>query len=267
MFADFRKYFAADNSPLDMPSPDQNPYSRDPRLFAIVSWGASATHWLTRVVNAHPSILCVHHQRWAIGQFSEIQLDAVSYMRMLRFNAAGYELVGDCHGISLDEIPSLTERWPDVFCAATVVRHPVSRLRSAYALWEKANFEGYDTSNARKLHPHLKEPAQLIFADFVHLTNRVIQEADLPLFTMERLTTEPQELNRLLSILSGGLLSFDSFEHIEFRRRTVSHAESEFLPKQVFANMPGWQTTLIREILSHPAREVYESLGYDLSFL
>ena len=30
------------------------------RLFAVVSWGAAATMWLAKTLNAHPEMLCLH---------------------------------------------------------------------------------------------------------------------------------------------------------------------------------------------------------------
>ncbi len=243
-----------------------------PRLFAVVSWGAAATHWLTRVLNAHPQVLCFHHLMTSLNNVKPLQMNPMEYMEFLAHAGAGYQLAGDVHGIPLDSLEDLKKQWGRQFRFAIITRHPVSRVRSAYNLWNNYLLEKPSasltelTGEGGSPESTQSSSKENIFKHFATMVNQVVDEiVIMEPFQMERLTTDFGEINRLLDHLSNGELQFDRSDGL--MDKGPGHRKKNDTPRESFDDMPKWQRDMFIEKLSPEARKVYENLGYDLGFV
>ncbi len=254
-----------------------------PRLFAICSWGNAGTYWLTKLLNAHPEIFCVHNVKgqWARHTGAD-RIDDLDYLRIVGTQGAVYRLAGDVHGVARESIPGLRAEFGDRFRCASLVRHPVPRVRSHMTL---AATEGFNSDDVdyRRLEGSLDEPLKrllkgkerLFFAHVMELVNSVSEENALgPVCTLEGLVSEPGQVQELVRHLSNGELSFpaslfDRDWRNPVNRHAGDHAPGEpgNIPEDIFVSLPGWQQEAFRALLGPHARTLYEDLGYDLSFL
>src|SRR5438874_9275816 len=110
-----------------------------PDLFAVVSWGCSATKWVATTLNSHPDVFCLHNLRFYQECFTPNQprLPDDTYLSMVQHLARGYVLAGDVHGIDRGSVPLLKEHFGERFRAAAVVRDPHKRLLSQVSLFER----------------------------------------------------------------------------------------------------------------------------------
>ena len=86
------------------------------------------------------------------------------------------------------------------------------------------------------------------------------------MFQMERLTAEPEGLNRLLRHLSGGEIEFDSVPEGVFEKGPAHHGGDDD-PAAAFKSLPRWQRRAFCEGLRPQAHALYTELGYDMSFV
>ena len=110
------------------------------QTFALISWGAAATTWLSRVLDSHPEIFCAHALNDVWHRFGDSQrwtwlgggkcLDGLRYLRILSVYGYFYRVVGDVHGVSRHEVPSLREAYGKYFNAAVLVREPIHERRT-----------------------------------------------------------------------------------------------------------------------------------------
>lgn len=266
-----------DQQPAEESSP-----SKQANLFAVVSWGCAATTWLTKILNAHPEIFCVHNLKnhWAVATGTPKVQDSLLYMKVIDRSGRGYRLAGDCHGVAREEIGKIQDFFGSRFRSTVLTRHPVPRILSHFGIVAKAGISryplDYDALRAtlpRDLLKLFDSKEKLFFAHMMSLVNVVTKEKEIgPLFKMEKLTSDFEELNRLLHFLSHGELKFEP-QMIEtlFNKPLVSHRN---FPKAIsrtasenFELLTGWQQEAFERLLDPEARKVYESLGYDFSFL
>ncbi len=249
-----------------------------PRLFAVVSWGNAGTHWLSKVLNAHPEVLCLHNARNPWTRLAGMpRVDDVTYMKIVANVGDGYRVAGDCHGIWATSIPEMKAKWKDRFHAAVVVRHPIPRIASLWSLATKLGFHHYDLDYRflRSVTPPklkwVKTEEHLFFVHAARMVNNVITERKVsPIHRMEALTTDRSEVRGLLRHLSGEELDFDPavLEPV-FSQKVISHSGSGSPkePELVFKSLPAWQKEIFTAVFDPKARAIYESLGYDFSFL
>lgn len=250
-----------------------------PRLFAICSWGNAGTYWLTKLLNAHPEIFCVHNVKgqWARHTGAD-RIDDLDYLRIVGTQGAVYRLAGDVHGVARESIPGLRAEFGDRFRCASLVRHPVPRVRSHMTLAATAGFNSYNV-DYRRLEGSLDEPLKrllkgeerLFFAHVMELVNSVSEEKALgPVYALERLSSDSGNIEELVAHLSNAELSFPAaLLDWDWRDPVNRHASdrSAGVPETIFASLPGWQQEAFGALLGPHARRLYEDLGYDLSFL
>src|SRR3954447_10210285 len=111
---------------LDLQTAAQPPASesraaprRRSHLFAVVCRGSSGSHWLAKVLNAHPEILCLHSAREKLVDppatkhlrlnVPSVECRDLSYLERLLYLGDEYAAVGDVHGISYALIPPAKE--------------------------------------------------------------------------------------------------------------------------------------------------------------
>jgi hypothetical protein len=262
-----------------------------PNLFAVISWGTAGTHWLARLLNAHPDVLCVHNLRNKVessqlllrNRWSRIAWRRVvgsrRYLRLIRNEGRAYRCAGDVHGVPARDVEDLATCFGERIRFAVLTRHPVTRVRSFVNLNERVG-SGIDRpvlavhllrQLGREACEAMGSRRRLYFLYGVLQVLRVIEEQRVgPIFTLERLTTERDEVNRLLRHLSQGELAFDP-ETLEasYSQPTISHSPTKQTddPAQVFASFEPSEQATFRQFLLPEARKLYEELGYDLSFL
>jgi len=255
-------------------------HDRPPRLFSIISWGCAATYWLTKVLTAHPEVLCLHNLRNQLSVVTgNAPLDEISYMKLIDYQGAPFRLSGDCHGIPLASVRKVTEHFGERFRAVVVTRHPVSRFLSATVMLKKQSVENYgDVFQTflkqldKKIMKSFKKNDELYLVRIMQMINRVTHEKEVGnIYPMEKLTKDMSELQNILSYLSDGELSFteemleSTFDGpVNVHRKTKKKKDPEFIFNNDFSSL---QKELFSSLISPQARVVYEDLGYDLSFL
>ena len=251
----------------------------EPRLFSVISWGASGSQWLVRLLNAHPDVLCLHHLRghWAFI-LDEPPVANLTYLRVVERQGRAYRLAGDVHGVDPHDLDAARREFGSRLRVACMSRHPVPRIASQLGVLHQRGFASYGLS-PRRLRHSLPRGLRAAFDDeeklfFVHvmgLVNRIRLETQLgPVFTLERLSGEVEAVHELLDHLSAGELTFPE-EVLErlWARPLNPHASPDQPrdPKDAFARWPSWQREAFATLLEPEARALYESLGFDLSFV
>jgi hypothetical protein len=246
-----------------------------PPVFAVISWGYAATGWLSKVLNGHPEILCVHGLNHSQARYisSSQPFEEAHYLKLVRDIGIGYALAGDVHGITaVDHLPALLREFNEAFRFAILVRDPERRVLSFVGIFEQYDYD-------ERVWPGLEYVQQLpgfplvarYYADkkkrfFMHaanMLNKVREEKNYgPIVRAEDLTTKPEALVDLVSHLSGGRLvpSFDwaramiSLPRINRHRSSSGHD-----------GVADWQADILRALVAPESCRVYEELGYRLS--
>jgi len=261
-----------------------------PNLFAVISWGNAGTHWLTKLLNAHPEVLCLHNLRNKLEPRKGIRVNryvryltrrftgSVSYLEILRREGSPYRLVGDVHGVSISDLPRLRGTYGERIRFAVLTRHPVLRVRSQLNLAARSGsrkqlilYRRLRSSLPQDLAQTLTSREELFFVHVCRLVTQVGEEAKVgPLFGVEQLSADPGRADALLAHLSQGELSFpNGLVETLAKRHVVSHSPDKQTdePAVVFAELPRWQQDTFRRLLDPDSRKRYEELGYDLSFV
>jgi hypothetical protein len=248
------------------------------RLFVVVTWGASGSLWLARLLNAHPEVLCLHAFNGQLNRHWGQSIDELTYLRAIAHQSKAYRLAGDVHGVDVHGLGALRDAFGDRLRVATLVRHPVPRLVSQWAVYRRRGIGLRELSRRARWRARLRvwrragNPDEPLFAHAMSLVNRVVLESRQgPMFALERLASDVDEAQALLSHLSASELAFpeSAFESV-WRTRVNPHASAEarvFEPKALFAELPAWQREAFAALLDPAARSRYEELGYDLSFV
>jgi hypothetical protein len=238
-------------------------------LFSIVSWGAAATAWVAKALNAHPEIFCVHASAIVFLRFQPaIRLDGVHYGAFLVRGAGAHKVVGDVHGVPGSEISALGEAFGPHFSAAVLVREPLPRLISEIAHF--ATFAKTGLSMDVSYIERVIEKAGLVlpasdpkwsrlFVHGVNMLNAIIDEREVgPIYRVEDLTGDPGTLGELIRHISGGRIDPDPAwvaKTLELERVNV-HRQ----PKD--SELSAWQIEVIQKVVKPEAWECYEQLGY-----
>jgi hypothetical protein len=238
------------------------------QLFAVVSWGCTATSWLAAVLNRHPDIFCVHgaNMSWQVlGNVA--RLDGLPYMRVIGHQGQNHVAAGDVHGVSRNYIPELRRCLADRFNAVVVVREPISRIHSQLALF--ANLERYQTWDLGYVDGVISRAGITLPANnyrcrfFVHaanMLNAILEEQDVGrVYRSEDLTQRPEELGDLVEEITRGKVSPSEGwlrSAIEMPRVNV-HADPHRDPQ-----FEDWQVDVIRRVVDPRSWEIYEALAY-----
>ncbi len=233
-------------------------------LFAVITWGASGSHWLAKTLNHHPDISAFHHLRSAVEIWSNHQqpIDDLSAMRMVNMLGSSSLCAGDVHGISRESVQSLREEFDDRIRFAVLVREPIARLRSQFGLFAKlARYRRWDVTYARELleRHEIRIPAptyeSLLQVHGINMLNAVVEEREAgPIFRLEDLVREEGNLRDLVAHLSQDSLDWSATQE-EFVARTNQHATEE-------VRFEFWHQDVMDALIGEQTRSAYESLGY-----
>ena len=237
-------------------------------VFAVVSWGCSATGWLARVLNSHPDILCLHAGSSFWAELSNTPpLDSISYIRILACLGYAHKVAGDIHGVARHDIPQLREAFGSLFNAAVVVRDPLPRLRSQLALFERSGWSDHWRTDDIPAILHEKNvilptgnKQEMLFVHGARMLNAITEEFSVGnVYRSEDLTSSTDMLSEFISDISQGTVQSENtwLEDAVAVTNINSHAN----PKTEIS-FSDWQMDVITKIVEPAAWEYYEVLGY-----
>lgn len=238
-------------------------------VFAVVSWGCSATAWLAKVLNSHPEILCHHALNvWLSSLAGQERLDGWQYMRLLAWKGGHYKAVGDVHGVSRHTIPEIKEKFQDNFSAAILLREPIARLRSQLAQFERVEEGeitdiGYvdDLCERLRIHLPINNHKTRLFVHGVNMLNSIIEEREhAPVYKSEDLTESPENLRDFVSYITGNNVDAG----IEWAASIIRLSPiNQHNPASTELVLEEWQREIIKRLIQPEAVEAYLELGYE----
>jgi len=237
-------------------------------LFAVVSWGCCATSWLSKVLNFHPEIMCLHN--FLVG-FTEIDnRNAEDYMRAIYITSYPYLVAGDVHGVPRDAIPYLQEQFGSHFSAVTLVRDPYHRFFSMLSAvrWNQGmdNDYSYIDDLVDRLGidiPLTWDNRMLIHA--ANMLNAIIDEKKLVgdrIYRMEDLVKNKEKLSELIQDISNNLIIPDEewLDSAIAIKPINSHRKK--LKEQIL--LSSQEKEVVLTVFDKKAQTIYENLGYDI---
>ena len=240
------------------------------RVFAVVSWGCAATHWLARTLNAHPDIFCVHAGNFSWHRYGRAPyLDGPEYLTTIREMGSSYGAAGDVHGVDLRTIGAVRKTFGDQFACAIVVREPIARLYSQIALF-KANLHtrAWNVDYVQRfidqgvVLPVDSYENRLTLHGISMLNSIVSEQAAARVWRCEDLTTQAETLAAFATEIAGGAVWVDP----GWAQAAISlpgvhqHAEGDRAAPD--RRPQDWQIDAIRKIVSPQAWDQYAQLGY-----
>lgn len=240
------------------------------RVFAVVSWGCAATHWLARTLNAHPDIFCVHAGNFSWHHYGRAPyLDGPEYLTTIREMGSSYGAAGDVHGVDLRTIGAVRKTFGDQFACAIVVREPIARLYSQIALF-KANLHtrAWNVDYVQRfidqgvVLPVDSYENRLTLHGISMLNSIVSEQATARVWRCEDLTTQAETLAAFVTEIAGGSVCVDpgwaqaaiGLPGVH-RHANDDNAAPDRRPQD-------WQIDAIRKIVSPEAWDHYAQLGY-----
>lgn len=254
------------NPLLGVPLGEVGPHPR--HIFAVVTWGCTASMWLAKALDSHPEVLCLHagnlHIRLRTG---EEALDGVDYMWVLARDGSAYTAVGDIHGVSRTCIPAMRETFGDEFSAAVLVREPMSRLGSQLAHFEKfVATRSYEVGYVDGLieRHDLRLPTgsyeEKLFVHGVNMLNAIVDELHVgPIYRTEDVTADAAAFAEFARQVTAGAVAIEDAWVAQVVRmpRVNRHAKGPL-------ELEPWQLDTIRRLVSEDAWQAYAALGYEV---
>lgn len=238
------------------------------RLFSVVSWGCAATHWLAKVLNSHPEILCLHQGNWAF-QEDNPEVTNQGYLEALLNMAKGYAAVGDVHGLPRHEINAARQKYGDHFQAVVLVREPLSRIRSQLAHFETMRGRGrdvlynldyiYPVAEAKGLSDLRGDSYRTMFVHGANMLNAIQEEVSVgTIHKCEDVTTDHQALARLIDEISG--LTVPLTEEWLIQATSMDRIMRHQSGEDPFWGE--WEIEALSKIVDPESWDLYVSLGY-----
>ena len=242
------------------------------QIFAIFSWGFAATKWVSKVLNSHPEIFCVHALNAYIEKHYNIKPrpNGLHYIKFIANKGAEYLLSGDIHGVHLKYLHEIQQFFGDKFNYAIITRDPIPRLVSHLYVFERYKmFKTWDLSNINEvMHKYdislpKDDYEHRFFIYAVNMLNSIIEENKSGnIFKMEDLTQDSSNFERLVKILSGNKIKISKkwIKTISRIKKINVHNN-----KQIQINLSKWQQKIISIVVEEEAWKLYKDLGYEIS--
>jgi hypothetical protein len=257
----------------DRNAPSTLEFQRQPRVFAVVSWGAAATTWLASALNDCPDILCLHAGNHMWSRLSGASLvDGLPYIQILARLGHTAKAAGDVHGIARNQIRPIQEHYGDAFRCAVLVRDPLPRLMSHLALAsqypEPRRIYG-DLSYLNDRFPTIVKQLPggdyqgLIFLHAANLLNAIVDEVSVgPIWRMEDLTSNPTGLIGAADYLTSNSVAAptDWARKWTEGRKLNRHAATAI-------DFNSWQRRVLASAVHPDAVAAYRAIGYDMSWI
>jgi len=245
-------------------------------LFAIITWGSTATSWISKVLNHHPEIFCVHELASILSQsklFSSNdfwdKFDPIDFIKIIARLGGKFTVRGDVHSLRPDYIPSLKEFFGKKFSSVVIEREPISRLKSTISNFNyKLPHQFYDIEYVDKIISRKKidlpkfDYEHKLFVHGVNLLNTIEQEVNNncgKMFRMEDLISDTKYLKSLVEEISSGELSADD----ELLYKMIKTPPTNIRASKEEIEFENWQIDVIKKVVDEKAWELYSELGYD----
>lgn len=240
------------------------------RVFAVVSWGCAATHWLARTLNAHPDIFCVHAGNFSWHHYGRAPyLDGPEYLATIREMGSSYGAAGDIHGVDLRTIGAVRKTFGDRFACAIVVREPIARLYSQIALFQSnLHTRAWNVDYVQRfidegvVLPVDNYENRLTLHGISMLNSIVSEQATARVWRCEDLTTRAEALAEFVRAIVGASVRVDPdwAQAAVGLPIVIQHVKSD---RPLQDRRPqDWQIDAIRRIVSPQAWDLYAQLGY-----
>jgi len=246
-------------------------------LFALITYGSTATSWISKVLNHHPKIFCVHELAFVLDQsklFSSNdfwdKFDPIDYMKIVA-RTSHHEVKGDVHSFRPEDIPQLKEYFGKNFTSVVIEREPISRLKSTMVMHDSDISKGYkfydmryiDYTILRKKKIHLPESnyTNKLFVKAVNALNIIEDEVNYDcgtMYRMEDLISDPKYLKLLIEEISSGGLSADD----DLLDRMIKTSPTNLRASKEEIEFEDWQIDVIKNVVSDKSWKLYSELGY-----
>ncbi len=280
--------------------------------FLVTTYGRTASHWLTQALNKHKDISCSHgpfggnvgpnYEDGSERSLDQIRKEAVKiwnkmsidemFSRMEERKSLYY---GNIHGYNWSSINArfLNEDIKRKIKIANITRHPINRIVSLVAAWEKEESVSIITTNFyenefKRFFPIANKYLEGTYVNFEEKKNRrLFLAAYITLYydaidlfidglhiPMERLTKDPEIFLLLLKYLTNSDLDIDKdFFRSVYSLKRISYTSSEISTSlDNFVSLPDWTKSFLSNLLVHFDRfyslgKKYKNLGYEISMI
>lgn len=236
-----------------------------PPLFAVISWGNAATHWLTRTLNELPGMFALHSSVQTLRRLVSANVDDVTYMKLIGEFASGCRAAGDVHGIDRYSVERLKAEFGENIRCCVLVRDPIPRLKSQLAHFERMEFLPHsDVSYLLKLYPDLdtiipeKTYENYAFAHACNMLNAIADEMKVgPIFRMEDIVASPTGLQKMVEFIGHGMtVELELLESLQ--QSGKSNSRSHKSPR----SFAPWQQECLDYIVPSAVRSMYADFDY-----
>lgn len=246
-------------------------------IFNISSAGGSATWWLTRVLNQHPRVVCLHALRDDPFHNNPISVaEMIGGLRQLQQITHDTRSFGVIHSFYDHDIREPIKAAGGGFLA--ILRHPISRTHSLFVhhyrdLGGHPVGEGgiYATlaergSVGRHLPLFEARVAEIVYADLRNVTHAPAEE----IAVFERMTTDASYCRRRLeTLLDEDLADFEPRIAALLGSKSNQHAGSPMSPEQIFDAWPRPFRDCFQRYAARiglvGVRDAYRRFGYDIA--
>lgn len=259
-----------------------------PTVFALSSWGNSGVPWIHSCLKLHPKI-----QAWCClnyGAYSPLgrALTPAEYVDSLaRIGWQDAPVVGDLCGVSWTDFDALTETFGEMFRGGILVGHPVQRLAGSFNFshevnrtWSHADFLSMwgmtpDDPRAVAAYSALGDEGDHIPASYMAHVITINQvwgpggALNAPVYRLEDLLTSDEAWTGMVNHLSGGEIPDygPMWRQLEGVCPNSAHAPFQSSPREVWDAFPEYVRRTMAAMMTEEARETFEILGYDVSFV
>jgi len=244
------------------------------KLFAIITWGSTGTNWLSKILNLHPEIFCVHELAIVLNQSKLFknknfwdECDPIDFMKIVS-RLSNARVHGDVHSINPKDVPTLKEYFGKNFSTVVIQREPISRLKSTVANfnnWLPNQIWNIDFVDDLIRHKGISIPKydyeHKLFVFAAHLLNTIEQETKYDcgtMYTMEDLILDKTYLKSLIEEISTGALTPDD----ELLDKMINTSATNQRASKEKIEFEDWQYDVIKTTVNEKTWELYSKLGY-----
>jgi hypothetical protein len=245
-------------------------------LFAVITWGSTATSWISKILNHHPEIFCVHELAMILDQSKLYasndlwaKFDPIDFMKIIARLSVHYKVGGDVHSLRTEDVPPLREFFGERFSSVVIEREPISRLKSTISMYNKRkqyklfNIQYVDDIISRnKVSLPKFDYEHKLFVHGVNLLNIIEQEINHncgKIFRMEDLISDTKQLKLLIEEISSGELSADN----DLLNKMIKTYPTNQRASKEKIEFEDWQIDVIKLVVSNKAWDLYSKVGYD----
>jgi len=249
-----------------------------PRKFTIITWGSTGTSWLSKVLNYHPEIICMHElasilagsKLFSSNDFWK-KFDPIDYMKIISRIGTHHHVAGDIHSIKPEHVLSLKKYFGERrFHSVVIEREPISRLKSTISMYYSALSKQYqlydikyidDIIFRKKIDLPQFDYEHKLFVHGVNLLNSIKQETEHncgKMFRMEDLISDTKYLKSLIEEISGGEISADD----ELLNKMIKTSATNPRASKEKIEFEDWQIDVIKKTVDDKAWDLYLKIGY-----